>query len=464
MLCALSDGLITRQTQVFDYGCGHGADLRSLAARHIRATGWDPHHRPKAKIEPADVVNLGYVLNVIEDPEERAETLRRAFALARQVLVVAVRVDRSLEDGVELGDGLITERGTFQKIYTQGEFTHYVEGVLGKRVHVAALGVAYAFASDERAAEHLARKAFARSLEGRADLLAEFARSKIAQRFVAQAVQLGRLPHPDEFSGYQRLCEAFGSARRVERLALHQVDRVAFEGSRGQRRDDLLLYLAMMQFSGLRPPPLHALPEGARHDIKDLCGSYATAQAEARSFLFALGRPEQVKASAQASCVGKLLPGHLYVHRSAEEECPALLRLILFAARQLVGEISYDLAKLALDGQAVSFLSYDDFDGAPHPMLQRSVRVYLPRASFSIREYQSQQNPPILHRKDAFVTQGYPYYERFRRLTEQEEAAGLLSSPTIGNLRSWQELLGARELQITDHELCTGCGTTNHHQ
>ena len=54
------------------------------------------------------------------------------------------------------------------------------------------------------------------------------------------------------------------AAQRIDRLALHQVDRATFEGSRAQRRDDLLLYLAMMQFSGLRPPPLHALPDGAR--------------------------------------------------------------------------------------------------------------------------------------------------------------------------------------------------------
>ena len=98
-----------------------------------------------ASTRDADVVNLGFVLNVIEDPIERAETLRRAFALARQVLIIAVRVDRSLEEGVELSDGLVTERGTFQKIYTQAEFTAYVESVLSRRLHVAALGVGYVF-------------------------------------------------------------------------------------------------------------------------------------------------------------------------------------------------------------------------------------------------------------------------------------------------------------------------------
>ena len=35
------------------------------------------------------MVNLGYVVNVIEDPSERAEALRLAWKLTRQVLVVA---------------------------------------------------------------------------------------------------------------------------------------------------------------------------------------------------------------------------------------------------------------------------------------------------------------------------------------------------------------------------------------
>ena len=50
----------------------------------------DPLHQGdrRAAMQDADVVNLGYILNVIEDPRERTETLRRAYALARRALVV----------------------------------------------------------------------------------------------------------------------------------------------------------------------------------------------------------------------------------------------------------------------------------------------------------------------------------------------------------------------------------------
>src|ERR1035441_1079259 len=92
---AVSHRLIQDDRTVFDYGCGHGEDVGFLQKSGLKADGWDPYFRPDAPVRPADIVNLGYVLNVIEDPAERAETLRKAFALANRALVVAVRVDQS---------------------------------------------------------------------------------------------------------------------------------------------------------------------------------------------------------------------------------------------------------------------------------------------------------------------------------------------------------------------------------
>ena len=74
---AVADSIITAETSVFDYGCGHGADIKFLGAKGISVAGWDPHFAPKEKVTPADIVNLGYVLNVIEDPVERDKALRK---------------------------------------------------------------------------------------------------------------------------------------------------------------------------------------------------------------------------------------------------------------------------------------------------------------------------------------------------------------------------------------------------
>jgi DNA phosphorothioation-associated putative methyltransferase len=105
-----------------------------LAPTKISAAGWDPNHAAKNKLIKSDVVNLGYVLNVIENSHERTETLRRAFALTRELLIVSVRVDQSVGAALEFNDGVITTRGTFQKIYTQAEFREYVESALRARV------------------------------------------------------------------------------------------------------------------------------------------------------------------------------------------------------------------------------------------------------------------------------------------------------------------------------------------
>src|SRR5258708_20203958 len=86
---ARDTSLITQSTTVFDYGCGKGGDIAILSALGVASAGWDPVHCPNTTFGEADVVNLGYVVNVIEDPLERAEALRHAWQLSRQLLVVS---------------------------------------------------------------------------------------------------------------------------------------------------------------------------------------------------------------------------------------------------------------------------------------------------------------------------------------------------------------------------------------
>ncbi|PKN45403.1 MAG: peptidase M15, partial [Deltaproteobacteria bacterium HGW-Deltaproteobacteria-20] len=64
-------GFLQPASTVFDYGCGRGDDIKILQEQGIAADGWDPHFRPKSARVHADVVNLGFVINVIEAPQER---------------------------------------------------------------------------------------------------------------------------------------------------------------------------------------------------------------------------------------------------------------------------------------------------------------------------------------------------------------------------------------------------------
>jgi hypothetical protein len=76
-------GFLDGGLRVFDYGCGRGDDVRGLRENGIEAAGWDPYYAPDNPIAAADMVNLGFVVNVIEDFDERLEALTRAWSLTR---------------------------------------------------------------------------------------------------------------------------------------------------------------------------------------------------------------------------------------------------------------------------------------------------------------------------------------------------------------------------------------------
>ena len=86
-----------------------------LTSEGFACAGWDPAYHPDAPRDSAEVVNLGYVINVVEDPAERAATLKQAWDLARRLLVVSAQVLRSgrSKSPVEFGDGVQTGRGTY---------------------------------------------------------------------------------------------------------------------------------------------------------------------------------------------------------------------------------------------------------------------------------------------------------------------------------------------------------------
>lgn len=130
--CAIDDGLIVLGKTVFDYGCGHGDDVALLRKAGFQSSGWDPSHKRSTEPLPADIVNLGYVVNVIEDVGERRQTLRRAWNLARELLIVSAQltIDAKIKNAVQYNDGYLTKRGTFQKYFEQRELKEWISDVL----------------------------------------------------------------------------------------------------------------------------------------------------------------------------------------------------------------------------------------------------------------------------------------------------------------------------------------------
>jgi len=137
-------GFLDGRQRVFDYGCGRGDDLRGLAEHGLDAAGWDPFYAPDRPLAPADIVNLGFVINVIEDPEERLTALTRAWSLAERLLVVSVMLaNQNAPRGEHFRDGVLTRRGTFQKYFTQAEIRAYLVAALDEEPIPVAPGVLY---------------------------------------------------------------------------------------------------------------------------------------------------------------------------------------------------------------------------------------------------------------------------------------------------------------------------------
>jgi hypothetical protein len=139
-------GFLDGNLTLFDYGCGRGDDVRGLVENGITASGWDPYHAPENPITSADIVNLGFVVNVIDDFDERLDTLNRAFSLAERLLVVSVMLANQNDvQGQCFRDGVMTRRDTFQKYYTQAEIKSFIEAALDEEPIPVAPGVLYVF-------------------------------------------------------------------------------------------------------------------------------------------------------------------------------------------------------------------------------------------------------------------------------------------------------------------------------
>lgn len=452
---ALEDGLVTAATTVFDYGCGRGDDLRRLRHLGFTCSGYDLNHRPDAPRTPAHVVNLGFVVNVIESPDERDRTLRAAWSLATHVLVVAARLASETRDltGAAHADGLVTVTGTFQKLYTQQELRTWIERTLQRTTVAAAPGIFYVFREPALEQALLARRVRRTGVRPRVSQALFEQHESLLRRLMAFYEERGRLPRPGETSDHAHLTEEFGSPRAAFAVIRRLTGDEPWDRVRVGRTADLLVYLALARFGKrLRPSEL---PEDLRYDIRDLFGSHKRACEQADRLLFAIADSDRIKAACRAAPAGKQLPTSLYVHVDAVGHLAPVLRVIEGTARALIGQIDEaTLVKIHTDRPAVSYLDYPDFDTDPHPALRSGYVVRLDSLRADYRDYSQHANPPILHRKEAFLVPEDPRRPKFERLTRQEMRAGLYAdSPRIGTRRGWTELLAQRELRIVGHRL-----------
>ena len=454
---ALADGLIGPTTTVFDFGCGLGDDVRFLGSRGIQSWGWDPAHRPDGVMAPAQIVNLGYVVNVIEDAEERVECLKQAWSFAERTLVVSTRLASDTGDLTPTGpyrDGVVTSIGTFQKFYEQGELRRWLDEHLSEPAVPAGPGVFYVF---RQAADRIAFLAsrYRRRINTvlASNKLSIEEHKELLQPLMDFFEMRGRAPADDELPSSFAIRERFGSMRRAIGLLKRGHDPEVWNQIVLDRGQDLLLFLALSRFDGRHR--FGQLPMPVRRDIKSLFSSYRSACEQADVALMAVGDMNRVLRAAQRSRVGKLTPLAIYVHESALDSLPPLLRLYEGCAQRYVGRVEEaNLIKLYTNEPRISYLSYPEFESNPHPALAHSLTVHLQTFRLRERNYPTGRNPPILHRKELFLRLDHPLRAKFSRLTRQEESRGLFDDATrIGTGDGWEQRLREKKVKLRGHRL-----------
>ncbi|MEM8830993.1 MAG: DNA phosphorothioation-associated putative methyltransferase [Cyanobacteria bacterium P01_G01_bin.19] len=456
---AIEAGIFREGYSFFDYGCGHGEDVRCIAELGYQSSGWDPFYRPEGEIQSADVVNLGYIINVIEDIAERRQTLIDAWKLTEKVLIVSaqVLVDDRRRGLIAYGDGIVTNRNTFQKYYEQEELKLYIDQVLEVDSIPAGLGMYVIFRHEAEAESFRASRLYSslstpriqakvRNFEDYKELLTPL------MNFYTKR---GRLPVKGEIPEEADIKAEFRSFQRAFKLIVQATDRDEWDAITDRRREDLLVYLALGKFSGR--PTIRKLAPEVKADVKALFGSYKQACNVADLLLLHVGDMDKIANLCRESKIGKHLNNAIAVHVSALEKLPPLLRLYEgCASRNFYRLENANIIKLYYNKPKITYLVYPEFDTLAHPTLQATMEVDLHNLSVTYHDISDETNPLILHQKDALVAPDYPSYKQFVRLTKKEQRSGLLENrDAIRRLHGWLRCLREHEVKIEGHKLST---------
>lgn len=473
--------LLTSDLTFFDYGCGRGDDVRNLQANGFAAQGWDPHYAAGEAHVAADVVNLGFVVNVVEDFDERVTAVRNAFQLARRVLVVAVMLyGNAPPPGRPYRDGYRTQRNTFQKYFTQGEFKEFVETALDAEAIPVGPGILLVFAdklaeqrflfSRERSRRRALPERIHRVQRSR-PLRAEGVRTSRLQALLDQHqvdmdalwdrwLELGREPQADEFEGYPGLTAAFGSWRRVLRVARATHARTSLERAVGQRRDDLVVFLALRLFQ--KKQPYRQLDAGLQRDIKAHFGDYASALSAAQRALNEVAQPSRLDDAAREASergLGYYVDSdYLQLEAGLVSRLPARLRIFVGCGSVLYGDLSgVDVVKIHLRSSKLSLLKFDDFHGKPLPLMTERIKIRLRDLDIDFFIYDD--NPPPLYNKGRYLNEEASRYAEQAAFDETLEALQFFDSSTHGPpLAEIEAGLANRRLMIQGFSLVPAQG------
>lgn len=444
-------GFLDGSRSVFDYGCGRGDDLRGLQENDIQALGWDPHYAPDREKHISHIVNLGFVINVIEDINERIEALQGAYSLAQELLVVSVMLaNQNATKGKPFNDGVLTSRGTFQKFYTPNELKIFIEQNLHEDPIPVAPGIFFVFKDKDveqrfligrsrsrsnllRAASHV--RSMPRPSKAEKDAARYAEHQILLDALWQQWLETGREPDKSEVKNLSQLLEAFGSLPKALRFLRSQKDDAILETASKLRQDDLLVYFALGLFE--KRKAYRHLEPSLKRDIKAFFADYGIAQRAATELLFQIAQPEQIeKACSDAASRGLgwyIDNESLQLHTSLVEQLPPILRIYIGCGAALYGDItSADLVKIHIRSGKLTLMRFDDFLGKPLPKMIHRVKILFHQQDFQLFEYGDEFEPPYLYLKSRFMNEEMDGYSEQASFDNQLEGLNLFDFSEYG--------------------------------
>jgi DNA phosphorothioation-associated putative methyltransferase len=419
----LDFGQLRRGEVFFDYGCGLGGDFNAVKQLGFASEGWDPVHAPQNARNGGDVVNLGFVLNVIEDPAERVEVLLQAWSLARRLLIVStlVRGNENYADFRCCSDGIITSRNTFQKYFEPAELQALIEDSTKAEAVPVAMGIYFVFRRVEDLQDFLSSRTRRfidwESLSRRLGLFKALhtrrdpydLHRELLDSFWEAVLEFGRIPRQEEYPRLNGVRTIFGSLPKAMAFFEERFGQQTLDSARLRRREDLLVYVAASRLRQ-RVPFAH-LSLRLQRDFRSFFGSYPEAERHATDAMFAAGDVGELEIAVQQLGFGWFdsAERHFTVHRTLLDDLPLVLRVFVECGARLFGDPrEADLIKFHLRSRKLTFLHYTGFDAEPFPTLRLRIKIDLPRMFVSVFDHTTGPDRQLLFFKERFLPSTYP--------------------------------------------------------
>jgi len=406
---------------ILDYGCGKGDDVRELESHGLNVSGWDPVHRPDTVVTNNDIVNLAFVLNVIEDKSERTETLLKAWSFSTKLLVVAVMIagENKIRQFTPYKDGVITSKNTFQKYYSQGEIRYYLESSLTESVIPVGQGIFLIFKDKIEEQLFLSERQHINRNWDQKTQRELTPKNKVVKKDIIESnidiftdywsltLDLGRIPANDEFEHSELIRRLVGSHNKAHSSLLNYFGEHLYTVAKLKRKEDLLVYFALGLFEKRKPQS--KMPESLKRDIKVFFRTITVALDLAKALLFSVGNPYVIEKACtdaynELHC-GVMEQSHSFTfHKKYLGDVPAILRIYIGCATQLYGDLhDIHLIKAHIRSGKVSLMRYDDWAKAS-PLLIERIKIKLRDLDIDFFDYGDIFTPTPLLNKNSYTS------------------------------------------------------------